>query len=157
MEAAHIPASATFQGNRRRMRTKFTLTNTALALCALAALTSGAVLAQVQSLSMLNRLQSGSWELRERGDAGPPRRLCLRNARRLIQLRHPGQNCSRIIVEDGPEQVTVQYTCAGRGYGRTQIRRESDSLLQIESQGIAEGLPFAFASEARRVGSCAAR
>lgn len=136
------------------MRTKFILTKTTLALCALAALTSGAVLAQVQPLSMLNRLQSGSWELRERGNAGTPMRLCLRDARRLIQLRHPGQNCSRIIVEDGPEQVTVQYTCAGRGYGRTQIRRESDSLLQIESQGIAEGLPFAFASEARRVGSC---
>ena len=136
------------------MRTNFTLSGTMLALCAGVALTSGAVLAQVQQLSMLNRLEAGSWELRERGDTGTPERLCLRNARRLIQLRHPGQNCTRIVVEDGPEQVTVQYTCAGRGYGRTQIRRESDSLLQIESQGIAEGLPFAFASEARRVGSC---
>ena len=81
----------------------------------------------------------------------------MRDARKLIQLRHPGQNCTRVIVEDTSEAVTVQYTCRGRGYGRTHVRREADDLVQIESQGIAEGLPFAFASEARRVGSCRAR
>ena len=50
----------------------------------------------------------------------------------------------------------VQYTCRGKGYGRTQIRRESNRLVQIDSQGIADGLPFSFSAEARRVGDCAA-
>ena len=28
-------------------------------------------------------------------------------------------------------EVTVQYTCRGRGYGRTHIRRETNRLVQI--------------------------
>lgn len=120
----------------------------------IAAATSGAVIAQVRPLAMLDRLEGGEWELRRRDEPGPPRHVCLSDARRLIQLRHPGETCRRDIVEDTPGQVTVQYTCPGRGYGRTQIRRESDALVQIDSQGIARGLPFDFAIEARRVGDC---
>lgn len=106
-------------------------------------------------LAMLGELESGRWELRLRGE---PRveRLCLRDGRPLIQLRHPHENCDRLIVDDRSSLITVQYTCRGRGYGRTQIRRESNQLVQIESQGIAGGLPFAFVAEARRVGDCAA-
>ncbi len=114
----------------------------------------GGVLAQVRPLAMLDRLEPGDWELRERDGAGVPRHICLRDGRRLIQLRHPGEVCSRIAVEDTDSQITVQYTCRGRGYGRTQIRRESPSLVQIDTQGISQGRPFAFSAEARRVGSC---
>jgi hypothetical protein len=103
---------------------------------------------------MLDGLASGEWEVRLREQGSEPRRLCMRDARQLIQLRHPGQNCTRVVVEDKSDQVTVQYTCAGRGYGRTQIRRESDNLLQIDTQGIATGRPFAYAAEARRLGPC---
>jgi hypothetical protein len=42
----------------------------------------------------------------------------------------------------------------GQGYGRTQIRRETDGLVQIDSQGIVNGLPFAFSAEGRRTGDC---
>ena len=42
----------------------------------------------------------------------------------------------------------------GNGYGRTNLRREISRLVQIESQGIVDGLPFQFAAEARRVGAC---
>ena len=59
------------------------------------------------------------------------------------------------MIEDGANAVTVQYTCQGSGYGRTQIKRETSRLVQIESQGIAGGLPFEFTAEARRVGDCA--
>jgi hypothetical protein len=133
------------------MNAKFALRSLATALCIL---TSGVVLADVQRLSMLNRVEKGEWELRQRDEPGKVTRICLNDARRLIQLRHSRLNCSRMTVEDGAEEVAIQYTCPGHGYGRTQIRRESDSLLQIESQGIAEGLPFAFSAEARRLGDC---
>jgi len=102
---------------------------------------------------MLGELQPGSWELRMRGD-GSTQRVCLNNGRELIQLRHPGVPCSNVIVEDSPTAVTVQYTCRGRGYGRTHIRRETEELVQIDSQGIAGGIPFSFAAEGRRMGSC---
>jgi hypothetical protein len=114
---------------------------------------SGPAAAQRPVLAMLSQIDSGRWELRPREAGGVVERICLRDARRLIQLRHPQHVCERYIVNDDPNDVTVQYTCRGKGYGRTHIRRESTRLLQIDSQGIAEGLPFNFAAEARWVGS----
>jgi hypothetical protein len=106
------------------------------------------------SLAMLDRLDAGSWEIRVREAGAEPQRMCLSSGHRLIQLRHPGPACERFVVEDSASEVVVQYTCKGRGYGRTQIRRESGRLVQIDSRGIANGLPFEFAAEARRVGDC---
>ena len=69
-------------------------------------------------------------------------------------MRHSGGNCNRFVVEDADRNVTVQYTCRGNGYGRTHIRKESPSLVQIDSQGIADGKPFQFTAEARQTGRC---
>ena len=110
--------------------------------------------AKAPELAMLERLDRGEWEVRYRDGSGS-RRLCLRNGRELIQLGHKGgDGCNRYVVEDGTSEVTVQYTCKGNGYGRTSIRRESGALAQLDSQGIAGGLPFQFTAEARRVGAC---
>lgn len=109
--------------------------------------------AQGPALAMLASLDDGQWELRYR-DGSPSRRVCVKSGQELIQLQHGGAACSRFVVEDGASTVTVQYTCRGNGYGRTSIRRESPSLVQIDSQGIATGLPFEFSAEARRVGAC---
>lgn len=109
--------------------------------------------AQAPSLAMLGALQDGQWELRFR-DSAPPRRVCVRTGLELIHLQHAESGCSRFVVEDGASAVTVQYTCRGNGYGRTHVRRESATLVQVDSQGIAGGLPFQFSAEARRVGAC---
>jgi hypothetical protein len=102
---------------------------------------------------MLNELPSGRWDLRMR-DNGPVLRLCIGDRLRLIQVRHPDQACDRLVVEDTARAVTVQYTCRGRGYGRTRIRMETPQLIQLDTQGIADGLPFEFSAEGRRVGEC---
>lgn len=109
-----------------------------------------------QSLAMLDQLDPGRWEVRLREPGNPVQKLCIENGRRLIQLRHQADSCERFVVQDGTSDVTVQYTCRGRGYGRTHIRRETSRLVQISSQGIAQGLPFDFSAEARRVGECGA-
>lgn len=109
---------------------------------------------QRSALAMLDGLEGGRWEVRLRDGTRRAYPLCLDNGRGLIQLRHDRQNCDRLVIDDQPGEVTVQYTCRGRGYGRTHIRRETDRLVQIETQGIAEGLPFDFTAEARRVGDC---
>lgn len=106
------------------------------------------------ALAMLNGLAKGRWELRWRNDGGKVQSICLHDGRQLIQLHHRSAKCTRLVLEDTPTQVTVQYTCPGRGYGRTHIRRETSQLVQIDTQGIANGAPFAFAVEARRVGEC---
>lgn len=111
------------------------------------------VQAQNASLAMLDGLAKGEWTLRFR-DGAAPRRICLKSGQELIQLRHRDPGCSRFVVDDATQQVTVHYTCPGNGYGRTSIRRETGGLVQIESQGIADGLPFQFTAEARRTGSC---
>lgn len=123
-----------------------------LVLCAFAAVP---VSGQRTELGMLDQLQSGSWEIRQRGSDGRVERLCLRDGRRLIQLRHRHTRCARQVVADTPSEVAVQYTCHGNGYGLTRIRRETSQLVQIESQGVANGQPFSFSAEGRHVGDCA--
>lgn len=110
---------------------------------------------QRAALGMLDQLDPGRWELRLREPGEPVQRLCLRDGRRLIQLRHAQHQCERFVVSDQPGDVTIQYTCPGRGYGRTHVHRESDRIVQIESQGIADGLPFNFVAEGRWIGECA--
>jgi hypothetical protein len=117
------------------------------------ALLSVPAVAQAPELAMLASLQRGGWELRLRGDDSR-QRVCLRSGMELIQLRHTQANCSRYVVEDESTRVTVQYTCPGHGYGRTTIRKESASLIQVESQGIIDGRPFHLSAEGRRSGAC---
>ncbi len=109
--------------------------------------------AQNSALAMLTSLEKGLWEVRFRS-SGEKRRICVRSGLELVQLRHREGNCNRFVVEDGTSEVTVQYTCRGSGYGRTNIRRETSSLVQIESQGIEGGAPFDLSAEARRVSDC---
>jgi hypothetical protein len=112
-------------------------------------------LAQRASPLLFDRIETGGWEIRVREPGGQVERLCLRDQQRIIQLRHPAANCEHLLVSKSPSEVTVQYTCPGRGYGRTSIRIESPRLIQIDSQGIAGGLPFSFTAEGRRTGDCA--
>ena len=113
-----------------------------------------AVPAQAPSLAMLDGLEKGSWQLRERGSDAVLQTFCVGDARRMIQIQHPRANCSRYIIEDTPKSVTVHYTCPGAGHGRTSIRSETNRLVQIDTQGIADGKPFSQAIEARRAGPC---
>jgi len=115
---------------------------------------AGNGLAQVPTLFMLNRLDPGMWELRERDTHGARRQLCIAHGRKLIQVRHPEERCQSFTVEDTAAVVTVQYTCRSSGYGRTRIRFENAGLAQIETQGIVNGEPFDFTAEARRIGAC---
>jgi hypothetical protein len=110
--------------------------------------------AQGPSLTMLDTLEKGNWELRQRGSGAPIRNLCLGDARALIQIQHPRAGCSRYVIADGAEEVTVHYTCPGAGHGRTTVRHETNRLVQIDTQGIAGGAPFSNSFEARRTTGC---
>ncbi|WP_271078931.1 DUF3617 domain-containing protein [Aurantiacibacter sp. MUD61] len=120
---------------------------------AIAAATMVPATAQAPELAMLDRLEPGSWTLRIR-DGGSSSRICVRTGREFIQIRHRQPGCEQFVVQDDRNEVTVQYTCRGNGYGRTTIRSESSELVQIRSQGIQGGTPFSIEGEARRTGSC---
>jgi hypothetical protein len=102
---------------------------------------------------MLASLDKGGWTLRIRDD-GSQQRICVRTGQEFVQIRHKQPGCSRFVVQDGADEVIVQYTCRGNGYGRTSIRREGPGLVQIRSQGIVNGAPFSINGEARHTGAC---
>ena len=129
------------------------LIRTAALLVGLPALLAGGAALAQSSLAMLDSLDKGGWELRYR-DGSSTRNVCVRSGREFIQLRHSESGCNRFVVEDGKDEVTVQYTCRGNGYGRTSIRKEGSGLVQIDSQGIVNGRPFQFSAEARHTGRC---
>lgn len=113
-----------------------------------------AVTAERPALAMLDQLQPGQWEVRDRDLSSGRSRLCLESGRRLIQIRHMRETCRSFTVQDTAQAVTVHYTCPGNGYGQTSVRYENAQLVQLETQGIAHGLPFNVRAEARRVGAC---
>lgn len=112
------------------------------------------VAAQGPELAMLDGLRHGSWDIKLRGEGSASSKVCLRNGRELIQLRHRQASCNRVIVDDAPGVITVHYSCPGNGYGQTTIRRESATIVQISSQGVAGNAPFNFNAEGRYAGGC---
>lgn len=121
---------------------------------AAAALSAMPAPAQAPELAMLNKLQPGMWNLKERGSSDIADKVCVRDARKLLQLRHGDAQCRRYVIADEPNEVTVSYKCPGGGSGRTTIKYEGRGLVQIDSQGLLDNAPFAFAVEARFAGSC---
>lgn len=124
-----------------------------VAIAAVVCFALPALAAQGNGLALLGTLTKGEWTLKQRGGA-PDRRICVKSGAELIQLMHRESGCNQFVVEDGAARVTVQYTCPGSGYGRTSIRRETPALVQLESQGIHDGMPFQMTGEARRTGNC---
>lgn len=102
-------------------------------------------------------IEPGLWQVRERGAKTAGRNLCVRDVGALVQLRHAGVQCSRFVIEDAGNRATVHYTCPGSGHGRTTITVNTSHALTVETQGIAEGLPFQEEYWVRRLGSCSGR
>jgi hypothetical protein len=109
-----------------------------------------------QRMMALSLMQPGLWEVREISNArATPQSICISDPSVLVQLRHGPAACSRFIIQDRDRELTVRYSCAARGFGRTSIKVETPRLAKIDTQGIIGKVPFAYRAEARRVGSCA--
>lgn len=111
--------------------------------------------AQTPPLAALAKLETGEWELRVRDDpAAPVRKLCVQDPQQLLAPQPGAMDCKRFVVRDVPMAVTVTYDCGGRGSARTDLRVETPRLVQIGSQGVADGAPYEQRLEGRRVGAC---
>ena len=121
----------------------------------LLSLTSAAIaFTPANDLSLLNTLERGQWTLRAVGAEAPLTKICLGNPEVLTQIQHSGVACERYVVRSAVNSVTVSYTCKGQGQGLTTIRKESNRIIHIQSQGIRNNAPFSFAVEGRRTGPC---
>ncbi len=117
-----------------------------------AALVALSGVAAAPRLAVLAAVEPGQWQLREAG--GTTRLVCADEPVQLLQVAHPGAACGRFVVEDAANTLTVHYTCPRAGHGRTTLTRETQRLLRIQTSGIADGAPFEFDYEARRLGAC---
>jgi len=104
-------------------------------------------------LAALSKLERGRWQLSD-PHGGRARSICLGDPAALLQLEHGGASCDRDVLANEAGSATVQYTCPGRGFGHSSIRVETPRLARIDTQGLADGRPFAYRVEARRVGAC---
>ncbi|HYJ84204.1 MAG TPA: hypothetical protein VEW26_15330 [Allosphingosinicella sp.] len=124
----------------------------ALGPAGLAAVAAPVLALAVPELEGLARLERGRWQLRD--SAGQSRSICLGDPAVLFQLEHDGLSCDREVISSDKNGATAQYTCPGRGFGHTTIRVETPRLARIDTQGLADGRPFSYRSEARKVGTC---
>ena len=108
---------------------------------------------QVPASSALERIEPGRWEIRRFVGNGLGS-ICLGDPTLLAQIQHRGAACARDVTGTSGRSTTVQYSCRGLGSGRTILRVETPRLVQIDSQGLDYGTPFAIRAEARRTGPC---
>ena len=107
-----------------------------------------------KGIQLLDTLERGNWQLRSIVVGEPSSKICLGKPEALIQIRHSGMACEQYVVRSTENSVTVSYTCKGQGQGLTTIRKESNRIIHIQSQGIRENAPFSLSVEGRRIGPC---
>ena len=108
---------------------------------------------QAPAPSAMDRVERGLWEVRGAGGASLGS-ICLGEPALLAQLQHRGAACALDTVDSTARSATVQYSCRGQGSGRSILRVETPRLVQIDSQGLDSGTPFAIRAQARRTGPC---
>lgn len=112
---------------------------------------------QASDLPLLDSLERGMWQLRSVGGGATSATstpICLGDHTRLVQIQHGNAPCEHYVVRSSPNSVTVSYSCNGQGQGLTTIRKESNRLIHIQSQGIRNNSPFSFSVEGRKTGAC---
>ncbi|MEO1043907.1 MAG: hypothetical protein AAFX04_00540 [Pseudomonadota bacterium] len=102
----------------------------------------------------LNSLEPGLWEIRDRSSGETVDRVCVRDVKQLLQLRHRGPLCQRKTLRESDDKGYIYYECGRKGHGYTSLKTENSHLAQISSQGLFNNAPFQFTVEARHVGSC---
>ena len=111
--------------------------------------------AKAPALAVINAIEPGQWELREIGVTTPAKVMCVADPDMLIQLRHAGVACTRYVIDNQPQTVTVNYSCVSAGSGRTTIMLDTPRQFRLQTQGIAQNAPFDADYSGRRLGDCA--
>lgn len=128
--------------------------NIFVTLSGLALLAVGGAAWAAPVLTLPAQLEKGRWTISDREGHAAPRRMCFGDPKQLIQIEHGPRACRHYVIENTPKSLVVQYSCEGTGYGRTTIRRETNRLVQVDTQGVHNGHVFDHKYEARRTGAC---
>lgn len=96
----------------------------------------------------------GLWEVSRSATGAHAERFCAPQAAMLAQWEHRRNQCTRVVISSTATEAVIHYTCTGGGFGQSKVRVITPRSLRIETQGIADGLPFNYVLHARRVGNC---
>jgi hypothetical protein len=102
----------------------------------------------------LMTVEGGLYEIDRIGKGERPR-LCIADPMVFASYEHRGKPCTRVVISDGPNGAVIHYTCPGGGFGRSTVKALTPRSLRVDTQGIADGAPFQYIFQARRVGDCA--
>lgn len=102
--------------------------------------------------TLLTVTEPGYWEIQRSGL--PLQRACVATVASLAQLEHRGMPCTRVVIRANAASATIHYTCAGGGFGETNMSLITPRSLRIQTQGISGGGPFNYVFQARRLGNC---
>jgi hypothetical protein len=105
-------------------------------------------------MALLDSLDRGLWQFRPTVGSVPTTKICLGKSESLTQIQHSGLVCAQYVVRASATSLTVSYTCEGHGQGLTVIRKETNRIIHIQSQGIRNNAPFSFSAEGRKTGPC---
>lgn len=102
--------------------------------------------------SAIAGIELGEWSLR--APDGAQRRLCIADRWAVLQIMHGNTQCEHFVMENTPRATTIRYTCPNHGHGRTRITVDTPRVIDIDTQGVADGQPFSEQFEGRRIGNC---
>ncbi len=95
----------------------------------------------------------GEWEIGKTA-SGRGERACLQDPAVLMQWEHRAKQCRRSLLTSSLDQAEVQYACGNGEFGTSRVRVLTPRSLKVNTQGIADGLPFDYVIHARRIGDC---
>ena len=95
----------------------------------------------------------GEWEIGKTA-SGRGERACLTDPAMLMQWEHRTKQCTRTIDNMSLDRAEVHYTCAGGDFGTSRVQVVTPRSIKVNTQGIADGLPFGYIIHARRIGNC---
>jgi hypothetical protein len=114
------------------------------------------VLIAAQHPSALAGVQGGLWEISGAPGAKSPIKECVARVASLAEFEHRGKGCTMKVVRDQGSSAVVEYSCGKAGFGRSEVNVLTPRSLRIDTQGIADQLPFGYVLQARRIGECPA-
>ena len=130
--------------------------NRRLASLTVAGITAALVLTGAQRPGLFAQTAPGLWEISGIPGAKVSARECVADMASLARYEHKSRPCTMKVTSDSPDSAVVDYSCGGAGFGHTKIDLISPRSLRIDTQGVADNLPFSYVLQARRVGDCPA-
>ena len=115
---------------------------------------SAAALAAASVPRALSPASGGLWEVSRSATGHNPTRICVATPDLLAQFEHRQLRCTRTVVSDSGAETLISYNCPAGGFGQSKMTLITPRTLRIDTQGIADNLPFHYQLHARRIGNC---